>query len=258
MEKQGVVPVVDTPGDEPCAQIWSVYISEAEKYDKALVDGWITSMSGLLIFAGLFSAILTAFIVESYKLLDRTPDPLVQLTIFALQNPGIPFDLAAFNHPPSIPGPPPTAAVVCNVLWFIALGLSLASALTATLVDQWAREFLQHTEMLPSPVKRARIFAYLYYGLQRFRMHAIVGLIPLLLHLSLLFFFGGLVAFLLLVSNLVAFVAAALLAVVALIYGAMTLLPLLQFDCPYKTPLSNILWSARSQIHRNCIQWSTP
>jgi hypothetical protein len=28
-----------------------VYISEAEKYDKALVEGWKSDMEGLLIFA---------------------------------------------------------------------------------------------------------------------------------------------------------------------------------------------------------------
>ncbi|KAJ6534022.1 hypothetical protein DFH09DRAFT_859617, partial [Mycena vulgaris] len=50
-------------------QIWSVYISEAEKYDKALVESWRGDMDGMLIFAGLFSASLTAFIIESYKTL---------------------------------------------------------------------------------------------------------------------------------------------------------------------------------------------
>ncbi|KAJ7496602.1 hypothetical protein FB451DRAFT_1018414, partial [Mycena latifolia] len=51
---------------------WSVYISEAEKYDKALVESWRVDMEGMLLFAGLFSASLTAFIIESYKTL--TPD----------------------------------------------------------------------------------------------------------------------------------------------------------------------------------------
>ncbi|KAJ7132490.1 hypothetical protein C8R44DRAFT_612349, partial [Mycena epipterygia] len=54
------------------AKLWAVYISEAENYDKALVDSWKSDMEGLLIFAGLFSASLTAFLMESYKTL--TPD----------------------------------------------------------------------------------------------------------------------------------------------------------------------------------------
>jgi Family of unknown function (DUF6535) len=37
--------------DEPAsAKLWAVYISEAEKYDKALVEGWKSDMEGLLIF----------------------------------------------------------------------------------------------------------------------------------------------------------------------------------------------------------------
>ncbi|KAJ7119463.1 hypothetical protein C8R44DRAFT_788116 [Mycena epipterygia] len=248
MEKvpaEGPMPILDTPGDEPCAQIWSVYISEAEKYDKALVDSWRANMNGMLIFAGLFSAILTAFIIESYKNLQ--PDTTSQMTLMALVQ--ISHQLAnstntiPFNATQMPPSPPKDAALICNILWFISLGLSLASALTATLVDQWAREFLQRTEMLPSPVKRARIFAYLYYGLKRFRMHAVVGVVPLLLHMSLLFFFGGLVAFLYPINKTVAGVAAGILGIVMLLYASMTALPLVRFDCPYKTPLSTVLWS---------------
>lgn len=34
-------------------KLWAVYISEAEKYDKALVEGWKSDMDGLLIFVSL-------------------------------------------------------------------------------------------------------------------------------------------------------------------------------------------------------------
>ncbi|KAJ7475223.1 hypothetical protein B0H11DRAFT_2428787, partial [Mycena galericulata] len=242
---EGHIPaVVDTPGDEPCAQIWSVYISEAEKYDKALVDSWRGNMNGILIFAGLFSAILTSFIIQSYQSLQ--PDPMLLSLAHISQQLANATNTSPI--PPSIYAP--QNLVVCNILWFISLGLSLASALTATLVDQWARDFLQRTEMLPSPVKRARIFSYLYYVeffstlficarvscLQYFRMHAVVAAIPLLLHMSLLLFFGGLVAFLFPVSHTMGYVAAGILAVVVIFYLFMTILPLFQFDCPYKTP----------------------
>ncbi|KAJ7334725.1 hypothetical protein DFH08DRAFT_707046, partial [Mycena albidolilacea] len=237
------------------AKIWSVYISEAEKYDKALADSWRGNMNGMLIFAGLFSAILTAFIIESYKTLQ--PDYSMALACIVQQNANATGSTPAFpTHPceklaQALASPAPdTSSLVCNILWFISLGLSLASALTATLVEQWAREFLQRTEMLPSPVKRARIFTFLYYGLQRFRMHAVVGLIPLLLHFSLLFFFGGLVAFLVDVNRAVAYVAAGLLAVIFILYGYVTVLPLIQFDCPYKTPLSNVFWNVRRYFLR--------
>ncbi|KAJ7488652.1 hypothetical protein B0H11DRAFT_1620444, partial [Mycena galericulata] len=66
-------------------KLWAVYISEAEKYDKTLVESWRSDMEGLLIFAGLFSASLTAFLIESYKTLspdqgERTIAILVQIS----------------------------------------------------------------------------------------------------------------------------------------------------------------------------------
>ncbi|KAJ7641373.1 hypothetical protein FB45DRAFT_1125064, partial [Roridomyces roridus] len=264
MSQPGPVPAaVDTPGDEPCAQIWSVYISEAEKYDKALVDSWRGNMNGILIFAGLFSAVLTSFIIQSYQMLQpQNPDPNTLLMAHLVQQFAIATNTTLLSQ--SVLDSVATSAnsstsldhsrfVICNILWFLSLGLSLACALTATLVEQWARDFLQRTEMLPSPVKRARIFAYLYYvefsclilcrdvsykfaGLKRFRMHAFVGTIPLLLHMSLLLFLGGLVPFLLPVNHAVAYVAAGVLAVVLIFYVGISILPLIQYDCPYKTP----------------------
>lgn len=72
--------------EEACAKMWSVYILQVERYDKALVAGWRARMKGTLIFvrairisprphvlfavqAGLFSGGLTTFIIESYPTL---------------------------------------------------------------------------------------------------------------------------------------------------------------------------------------------
>ncbi|KAJ7325414.1 hypothetical protein DFH08DRAFT_343528 [Mycena albidolilacea] len=102
--------------------------------------------------------------------------------------------------------------------------------------------------MRSAPATRARIFSYLYYGLKRFNMHAVVEIVPLLLHASLLFFLAGLVAFLIPVNIVMTAVAAALLALVAGIYIWLTILPLLSLDCPYRTPLSGLLWNIVSSF----------
>ncbi|KAJ7908350.1 hypothetical protein B0H13DRAFT_2661999 [Mycena leptocephala] len=143
---------------------------------------------------------------------------------------------------------PSASSLICNALWFISLGLSLTCALIATLLEQWARDFLHRADMRSSPVIRARIYSYLYYGLKRFNMHTVVEIIPLLLHASLLFFFGGLVAFLLPINLAIAVVAAALLAVLVAIYSTLTLLPLWHLDCPYRTPLSTAVWRVSQSL----------
>ncbi|KAJ7645934.1 hypothetical protein DFH06DRAFT_1300758 [Mycena polygramma] len=226
-----------------CAKIWSVYISEAEKYDKTLMESWRGDMEGQLIFAGLFSASLTAFIIESYKTL--TPDS-GGTTVALLDQISKQLAASASGTAFEVPLPPvfvvPVTSVICNVLWFLSLGLSLACALIATLVEQWSRDFIQKAEMRPSPVVRARIFSYLYYGLKRFNMHLLVDLVPFLLHMSLVLFFAGLVAFLLPINLTVMAVSAALLGIVVAVYCSISLLPLLYLDCPYRTPLSGVLW----------------
>ncbi|KAJ6474760.1 hypothetical protein C8R45DRAFT_873877, partial [Mycena sanguinolenta] len=229
--------------DAAGAKIWSVYIAEAERYDKALVESWKSDMDGMLIFAGLFSAILTTFLIESYTTLspDSGDTTVLLLTQISLQLSGI-----ANGSSVVIPQPPtfvpPATSLVCNALWFISLGLSLSCALIATLVQQWAREFLHKSEMRSAPIIRARILSYLYYGLKRFSMHAVVEVIPLLLHVSLIVFFAGLVAFLIPVNRSIMILCALLLGLVLFVYSFLTVFPLLCYDAPYRTPLSGGLW----------------
>ncbi|KAJ7737321.1 hypothetical protein B0H16DRAFT_1243372, partial [Mycena metata] len=222
---------------------WAVYISEAEKYDKSLVESWKSDMEGMLIFAGLFSASLTAFLIESYKTLTFDSDNATVMLLGQISQ-----QLAAASNGSTLHIPPPVVfapsmpSLICNALWFISLGLSLACALIATLLEQWARDFIHRTEMRTAPIIRARIFSYLYYGLKRFNMHVVVDIIPLLLHASLLFFFAGLVAFLIPVNKTMTVIAGINLLLVALIYSVLTFLPLHYLDCPYRTPLSSAFW----------------
>ncbi|KAJ6559970.1 hypothetical protein B0H19DRAFT_1375899 [Mycena capillaripes] len=244
-EKGGIKPKQGTNPDEDAAaaKLWAVYVSEAEKYDRSLVETWKSDMEGLLIFAALFSAILTAFIIESYKSLTFDPgDATVLLLTQISQQLAASANGGAPNFTPIPPFTPTATSVVCNALWFISLGFSLACALIATLVQQWSRDFLHKADMRSAPIIRARIFSYLYYGLKRFQMHVVVEVIPLLLHVSLLLFFCGLVAFLIPVNVAIMAIASTVLAIVIAAYFTLTLLPLRYLDCPYRTPLSGAFW----------------
>ncbi|KAJ7644724.1 hypothetical protein FB45DRAFT_299063, partial [Roridomyces roridus] len=243
-------PLEDPNGEAAAAKLWSVYISEAERYDKSLLESWTNDMEGILIFAGLFSATLTAFIVESYPTLVPDPaDATVQLLAQISQQLAAAANGSTFQMPvPEPPFNPSAASLACNTFWFISLGFSLSCALIATLVEQWARDFLHKANMRPAPSIRARIFSFLYHGLKEFSMHRVVDIIPLLLHMSLLFFFAGLVAFLIPINIPMAAVAAFILACITLVYSALTILPLRYLNCPYRTPLSETFWSVSRGI----------
>ncbi|TDL27675.1 hypothetical protein BD410DRAFT_760794, partial [Rickenella mellea] len=142
--------------DNPSDKMWSIYVAEAGKFDKGLVDSWRGDMEGILIFAGLFSASVTAFIIESYKKLspdsgDMTVALLAQISsqLVAISN--------GTNLATSSPSPthgafkPTSSAVVANVFFFLSLALALVCAIHATMVEPWARNYLQLIERHPAP-----------------------------------------------------------------------------------------------------------
>ncbi|KAK0199060.1 hypothetical protein F5146DRAFT_118605 [Armillaria mellea] len=232
--------------EDPSAKLWYSYLTEAEKHDRALALSWKGDMDAILIFAGLFSASVTAFIIESYQsLLPNTDDKVVfLLTRISDQL----VSVSNGSHPASVPDlleakfTPTASALVCNALWFLSLGFSLICALSATLVQQWTRNYIQATENRSTPQRRARISAFLYQGLNRFKMAALVEIIPLLLHISLLLFLAGLFACLLSVNSALAYLILAITVLCSALYALITFLPVFHYDCPYHTPLSLLTW----------------
>ncbi|KAJ7128769.1 hypothetical protein C8R43DRAFT_1210171, partial [Mycena crocata] len=98
-------------------KLWAVYVSEAEKYDKGLVESWKSDMEGILIFAGLFSASLTAFLIESYKTLIPDPaDKTVDLLARISQQLAASSNGTTFTAPLSPPFAPLVSSLVCNAM----------------------------------------------------------------------------------------------------------------------------------------------
>jgi len=129
----------DPAHEAAAAELWAVCISETEKYDRGLVESWKSDMKGMVLFAGLFSANLTPFLIESYKTL--IPDSGDESVLLLAQ---ISQQLAASANETVFavtPAPSFARLTSSHVLWFIGLGLSLTCALIA-LLEQWARDLL--------------------------------------------------------------------------------------------------------------------
>ncbi|KAF5345929.1 hypothetical protein D9758_011453 [Tetrapyrgos nigripes] len=233
-----------TSDDDACFKLWNVYISQAHEYDKTLLEGWKKDMDGMLLFSALYSATLTALIIESYKKLQLDPADLTTslLTTISFQLASISNGTTTAFEPPDMSFKPMASSLICNMLWFLSLALALTCSLLATFVQQWTRDFLHKTTMRPSPVVQARVLAFSYFGLRRFGMHTFVDVIPILLHISLFLFFAGLVGFLLPVNLPLTILMACVLFIFVLVYSALTVLPLLSLDTPYRTPVSDLLW----------------
>ncbi|PVF95819.1 hypothetical protein CPB86DRAFT_816861 [Serendipita vermifera] len=62
----------DEFGEEsgPNARFWRVYLDEAEMFDMEMTEGWKDTIDVLLVFAGLFSAVVTTFVAQTSQSLE--------------------------------------------------------------------------------------------------------------------------------------------------------------------------------------------
>ncbi|EJD33008.1 hypothetical protein AURDEDRAFT_77287, partial [Auricularia subglabra TFB-10046 SS5] len=134
---------------EPNARVWRVYKGEASAADKDTLDSWNKTLDVLLIFAGLFSAVSTAFLIESYKTLQ--PDYTQYVATF-LYSAAVAFNKSGSALPPldALLAPDLSAQTSAtqrwiNGLWFISLVVSLLVALLSILLKQWLDDYNSRT-----------------------------------------------------------------------------------------------------------------
>ncbi|TDL24449.1 hypothetical protein BD410DRAFT_89336 [Rickenella mellea] len=219
------------------AEIWKTYITEAVEFDKSVVDSWNEDLDVLLIFAGLFSAVLTAFIIESRKDLQEDYQKTSAALLRTLATNAV---NGTHSTLPQAFRPAGTALWV-NALWFSSLGFSLIGALAAMLGKQWVRHYSASTSGAGTHIIRARRHQSGLIATQRWHISQAIHVIPIPMHIALFLFFTGLFPFLW-STNTTVFTTIASISVLCLIfYGTITALPMLFADCPYQTPFSPLL-----------------
>ncbi|KAK0472737.1 hypothetical protein IW261DRAFT_1343205, partial [Armillaria novae-zelandiae] len=178
------------------ARIWPIYLEEAADFDANMLAEWRDTIDALLVFAGLFSAVLTTFVVQTSQRMQPDYNKASMLLLFEILKATVPNDSR-----PSIPASPTSffspshSEEWTNSLWFVSLTLSLITALVAVLVKQWLHQYVAVVSD-SSPRDRARIRHMRHTGLQTWQVPMIIGLLPVLLHVSLALFFAGLAIFL--------------------------------------------------------------
>ena len=202
---------------------------------------------------GLFSSTVATFIAISYPSLQQDPNVVTHSLLAQI----VAQQLSSANSndltPPTTPTTqtpfsPSTSVVFINSVWFLSLVLSLTCALMATLLQQWARRYLQMVQQNHPPHLRAHIREYLYQGARRFGIFGLVELLPSLIVVAVLLFFAGLVVFAFLANHTVASITLSIVGFCFLLYIVFTLMPLIFHDCPYCTPLTSVLWFASRKI----------
>ena len=187
--------------------------------------------------AGLFSAVLTAFNIESYKLLQEDPaetSAALLAQISAQLGSGTASSVSPSYLGSSSSFRPDTRSVRINILWFSSLVLSLVSASIGILTKQWLREYMSNTAS--SHRENARIRQLRHEGFVRWNVPLTIALLPILLQIAMALFFAGLLDLLWSLHPAVAGVVTGLVTISLSFLILTTLLPTVFGDCPYKSP----------------------
>ena len=241
--------------------------------DESMTEGWTDTLNVILTFvssnlrhsnpryldrfqqAGLFSAVVTAFIMESCVALDSPIFLLLSLHRYQSYQPNYAeltaiATMAILAHLngstgaslpilPSLAAPPVTPTVRwVNGLWFSSLAISLIVALFAILAKQWIVEYRARIRT-GRPTAQCWAWTHFVYrrGLETWHMDAFVSMLPLLLHLSLFLFLSGLAVFLLSLDVTLSRIVMCFTAAAGIFYVLALFAPLRFGECPSATPL---------------------
>ncbi|KAJ3717483.1 hypothetical protein C8R42DRAFT_587180, partial [Lentinula raphanica] len=178
------------------ARVWKVYLDEAEKKDNELLKGFKDTIDALLIFAALFSAVVTSFIIATVSSLQ--PDYAQITAVLLIEQVNLlraAGNITAINHIPSsnvnieLTSPGVTDLWI-NGLFLASLSLSLTTALLSVLVKQWLQAYTAITS--GNAREQAMLHQFKYAGLIQWKVPEIIGILPLILHASLALFLVGL------------------------------------------------------------------
>ncbi|KAK0485588.1 hypothetical protein EDD18DRAFT_1360755 [Armillaria luteobubalina] len=153
------------PGDKiyeetaPNVRVWRMYVDESKNHDVRMVAESRDSVNMLLIFASLFSAVVTTFISQTSQNLQPDYAQMSASLLFemVLIQCAIANGSSLNNIPVSSLNPfakfiPATTDVWVNGVWFMSFSLSLVTALVSMIVKQW----LHHYLALPSGTPQER------------------------------------------------------------------------------------------------------
>lgn len=238
---------------------WAAMDDTMKKRDEQTAKDHMSDIDTLLVFvrrfqtlyyflsdqplqAGLYSAVLTAFLIESYKDLQEDPQQVVIGLLRQISSQTNNYTITPTHVNSSTPFSDPSASsftpqatdIRVNVCWFASLVFSLATASFGILVKQWLREYLAIDHAM-APHERARIRYFRTIGLNDWKLFEIAAILPLVLQLALALFFVGLCFFTWSVHHSIGTTSVCLVTGWAAFFILALLAPILSPRCPYKT-----------------------
>ncbi|KAJ6560896.1 hypothetical protein DFH09DRAFT_509052 [Mycena vulgaris] len=227
-----------TQSSDKKTAFWTAYKTLAGEFDKEFQRKYGDDLDTSLIFAGLFSAVSSAFIIQIQPELQPDPNATTQGLLLALvQN--ITGATPAGIQIAEETGPA-TIIVVAQSLLYFSLMSTLLAALLAVLGKQWLLHYDSVGEkgtLEERGLERHRKFT----GLKNWKFDLIMQIFPLLLQLGLLLFASALSSYLWTINHVIAGLVFGLTSVGLVLYTVMVISAVASPDSPFQTSLTFLL-----------------
>lgn len=151
------------------------------------------------------------------------------------------------------PSSPSISARWINVLFFLSLVLSIASAFFGIIAKQWLREYLQWNSPLGDPRDNVLVRQLHFEAWEAWNVAATITSIPALLEVAMVLFLIGIVILLWTLDSIVAIVVTIAIAAFIGAAAAFIVLPVFSKRCPYKSPTAWALVTAHAIISASFI-----
>ncbi|KAG9014916.1 hypothetical protein FRB90_005127, partial [Tulasnella sp. 427] len=218
-----------------------MYDALAEELDTDMVKSLKTQLDGILIFAGLFAGVNSAFLALTLPQMSADPADDTNALLFALVT-GRNDTILSEQDLPSAKFSPPRHILPVNILFSLSLTLAIISSFLAVLGQQWLVSYRRKSGGGKEGQRREQLLRYL--GAERWRMKEILNdVLPALLQLGLTIFCVAFAIYLSPLSKVVCYVVIGPMAIAILTLSFMTVAAAWDRWCPFKSPLSHLLHS---------------
>ncbi|KAF9782745.1 hypothetical protein BJ322DRAFT_168803 [Thelephora terrestris] len=223
---------------DPTTDFWTVYKKVADEHDNDLLNKYAGDLDTSLLFAGLFSAVATTFIVQIIPSLQANPADLTNSLLLRILQHNDSFGSGVDPLAPILNVSP--SALVAQSILFASLSVTLFVAFIAVLGKQWILYYTRASTW-GSIVDRGKERQVKFVGLQKWGLHFIMESLPVLLQFSLLLFGVGLIVYLWEIDVHASEVILAVTFIGCAFYACIAVFATIWSDCPFQTPLSMLL-----------------
>ncbi|KAG8913820.1 hypothetical protein FRC01_004370 [Tulasnella sp. 417] len=220
-------------------KFYKYYDELADELDEDMVTSLKSQLDGILIFAGLFAGVNSAFLAFTLPQMSADPADDTNALLFQIAQ-GANGTITSPADLPSASFSPPAGALPINILFSMSLTLALLASFLAVLGQQWLVYYRRRSGGGAEYQRWEQLRRYL--AAKRWRLELVLDdMLPSVLQIALVVFCVAFILYLGTLNNVLCYTIAAPLCIAGILILAMAIFAAWDRWCPFKSPLSHVV-----------------